>query len=184
MPTAASAEDRTPPARQSRMGTWGGFFIITIATAVIGLLEVLARDSVGVFTGVAFIAASAIVAATIRPADLWTAVISPPLAYLVALIIASQPEAIGKSGNLWLHEATAVLTGLAFNAPWVFVGTGIALIIVLVRRSHLRRAEQSLAVEYHDDADGAPAQFNESSRLGPSGEPNDHHDGPAPHDWR
>lgn len=181
MPAAASKDDRPAPARRSRMGTWGGFFIIAIATAVIGLLEVLARDAVGLFTGIAFVAASAIVAATIRPADLWTAVISPPLAYLVALTIASQPEVIGKSGNLWLHEATAVLTGLAFNAPWVFAGTGIALIIVLIRRSHLKRAEQSLAVEYHEGSDddyGQPGGYDAADTGY-----DDHREGPAAGTW-
>lgn len=124
---------------ESRVGTWAGFAIIVVLTTVAALVEMTAAGQLGWLTGVVFCLASAFVALTIRRSDLSTAIISPPLAFLAAVIISAQPAVVGSSGNFWLLEATTVLTGLAFNAQWVFLGTGIALVIALARRHRARR---------------------------------------------
>ncbi|MDQ1250615.1 MAG: hypothetical protein QG597_4994 [Actinomycetota bacterium] len=139
---SSTAQLRPPgPAarRESKLGSWVGFIILSSLTTVAALIEMSMAGAMSWFTGVVFTLTSAFVAFTIRPRDLATAVISPPLAFLVAVIISAQPAVIGASGNLMLLEATTMLTSLAFNAQWVFVGTGVALVIVLVRRSSLRR---------------------------------------------
>ena len=121
------------------MTAWIGFGIIAVLTTIVAVIESSVGGAPSWVTGVVFTIASGFVAATIRRQDLSTAVISPPLAFLTAIIIATQTSVIGASGNLWLLEATTILTGLAFNAQWVFLGTGVALVIVLVRRSRDRR---------------------------------------------
>jgi len=120
--------------------TWTGFVILAVVTTLVASIEMITTGSLGWFTGVAFVVACIVVALFIRASDLSTAVISPPLAFLLAIIISTQFAAVGASGNLWLHEATTMITSLAFNAPWVFAGTGAALIIVLMRASASRRA--------------------------------------------
>lgn len=127
------------PRPESKLGSWVGFIILASLTTVAALIEMSFAGAVSWLTGVVFTLTSAFVALTIRPRDLATAVISPPLAFLVAVIVSAQPAVIGASGNLMLLEATTMLTSLAFNAQWVFIGTGVALAIVIFRRSQLRR---------------------------------------------
>lgn len=127
------------PRRLPELNSWGGFAVTTAVTAVIGLIEYAIVGSIGWLTGIFFVGASAFVALAIKPADLATAVISPPIAYFVAAIISAQPSIIGSTGNFWVLQATSLVTALAFNAPWVFAGTLVALGIVLFRRYAMGR---------------------------------------------
>ena len=121
------------------LNSWGGFAVITAVTTAIGLLEYAIVGSIGWLTGIFFVAASAFVALAIKPQDMPTAVISPPIAYFVAAILAAQPSIIGSTGNFWVLQATSLVTALAFNAPWVFGGTLVALGIVVFRRYAMGR---------------------------------------------
>jgi prepilin signal peptidase PulO-like enzyme (type II secretory pathway) len=95
--------------------------------------------TLGWLTGAVFTVLSALVALTLRRQDLTTAVISPPLGYLFAVIFSAQLAVVGSSGNFWLLQATTILSGLAFNAQWVFLGTAAGLIIMVVRRVSYRK---------------------------------------------
>ena len=83
---------------------------------------------------------SVIAAAVVGYRDLSTAIITPPLAYFTAIVVAGQPSLLaGNTSNLLLRELLMVAAGLASNAPWIFAGTGAAALIVIVRRWMLRR---------------------------------------------
>lgn len=112
----------------------GGFGVIAVGTTLAGFLEMTLAGALGWLTGAVFTVLCVLVALTLRRQDLTTAIISPPLAYLFAVIVSAQVAVIGSSGNFWLLEATTILSGLAFNAQWVFLGTGLALAIMAARR--------------------------------------------------
>lgn len=111
------------------------FLIIAGITTLVGFVDMTMNRQFTWITGVAFICASIFAAIKVRRRDLWTAVITPPLAYLTALLIAGQPSTLSSAGSLMVREASLVGTGLAFNAPFIFGGTGAALVIVLIRRA-------------------------------------------------
>ncbi|MFA7267590.1 MAG: DUF6542 domain-containing protein [Candidatus Nanopelagicales bacterium] len=135
-PTAANPSQVTAPTQAERgLGTWGVFLLVTGITTVVGLFDMTMNREFTWFTGAAFVVASILGALMVRPRDLWTAVITPPIAFLVALVIAGQPTTITGSGSLLIREASLIGTGLAFNAPFIFGGTVAALIIVLIRRA-------------------------------------------------
>lgn len=129
------------PSTGSRLTSWGGFVLIAVVTTLAALLEVSLTGEVSWLSGGALTVISAFVAFAIRRQDLSTAIISPPLAYLLAVIISAQVAVVGASGSFWLLEATTILSGLAFNAQWVFLATGVAAGIVLLRRLALRRGD-------------------------------------------
>lgn len=120
---------------ESGLGTWGVFFLVTGITTVVGLVDMTMNREFTWFTGAAFVIASILGALMVRPRDLWTAVITPPIAFLVALLIAGQPTTITGTGSLLIREASLLGTGLAFNAPFIFGGTAAALLILLIRRA-------------------------------------------------
>lgn len=122
------------------VSTLGVIGIIGGITTAVGFFDMLLNHQFTLITGVAFILACAIAALVVRPSDLWTAVITAPIAYLGALILAGQPSTLGGAGDLVLREASLIFTGLAFNAPYIFGGTAVALVIVLIRRAKLRTA--------------------------------------------
>jgi len=139
-PAAVTGEPRSPSIPEKGLSTLPVFLIIFAITTVVGLADMYLNRQFTYLTGGAFIIASAIGAILVRPRDLWTAVISPPIAFLLALIVAGQPTTITGTGQLLLREASLIGTGLAFNAPYVFGGTLLALIIVLIRRVNLRHS--------------------------------------------
>lgn len=117
------------------LNTLGGFLLILVPTAIAGFIDFMSRGVLGVIAGITFVVCCLLTAILIRQRDLWTAVISPPLAFLLALIIAGQKDTLDGTGQLIVREASLILTGLALGAPWLFGGTLIALAVVLVRRS-------------------------------------------------
>lgn len=144
MPTPAQGPDqvrpanepaRAPSAKERGINSVGVFLIITVVTAGVGLVDMSMNRRLTWITGAAFVVASIITALAVRRRDLWTAVIWPPLAFLVALLIAGQPSTLSSSGSLVFREASLIATGLAFNAPFIFGGTAAALVIVLIRRA-------------------------------------------------
>lgn len=146
---AGLTTDPPPVSRQAPAGddtpwnTWWSFGTTTVVTAVTAFGEITLMGAIGWLTGLVFVIASLGSALAIRRRDLATAVIAPPLAFLLAISLAVQPSTLGATGNLVLQEASAIFTALAFNAPWVFAGTIGALAIVLIRTAILRRRDRA-----------------------------------------
>ncbi len=131
------------PHAQGRFGTWSVFFLILAATTLAGFADEFLFGASTWLTGAVFVGASILAALLVRRRDMVTAVISPPLAFVVALLITAQADALRGGGNLFVKEASALVTGLAFNAPWVFGGTLAALVIIAARRIRLRSRDRA-----------------------------------------
>lgn len=113
--------------------TWIGFSLVTVVTVVFGVAEIHYTGAIGWITGVAFTLASFVSALAVRRRDLITAVITPPIAFLIGVALAIQPTTLQTQGNLKLQEVSAMFTAVALNAGWAFAATGLALTTVLVR---------------------------------------------------
>lgn len=112
-------------------------FVVTILAAV---GDTAINGNTTYVTGVVFVVISVVCAALVGYQDLSTAIITPPLAYFTAILVAGQIGILkGVQDNLALREVAMLLGGLAFNAPWIFAGTASAALIVVVRRFILHR---------------------------------------------
>lgn len=145
MSTAVSPDVAAPVSPTPASGTSGWrtsivFLVIFIPTVAVGFVDMYFHRSFTYWTGAVFILACFVAALRVRPLDLWTAVIIPPMAYLLALICAGQPSTFPGGGNLMIREVSLIATGLAFNAPYIYGGTLVALIVVLIRRRSIRKA--------------------------------------------
>lgn len=144
-PTAAPGTTVSPVSdtEEPRVGGLGVglmvliMFTITILTA---LADTAFNGSITYITGVVFVVLAVICAALIRYDALSTTIITPPLAFFTAILIAGQPDLLdGVTDNLLIREVAMLVAGLAFNAPWIFAGTGSAMLIVIMRRWIIRR---------------------------------------------
>ena len=128
---------------EQRSGGLGvGLMILLVFTVTIlsALVDTAFNGSITYITGAVFVVISVFAAAPIGYRDLSTTVITPPLAYFSAILIAGQPTLLdGATDNLLIREGAMLIAGLAFNAPWIFAGTGAALLIVTIRRWILHR---------------------------------------------
>jgi len=129
-PAAAAA-----PAKGGSVGlTYSGVMVVVIAaTVLVAFLEAVVRKEIGWLTGVALLVSTVYAAVFVRRADIWAAVVAPPLAFLVATLTAGQLT-LGATGSLLEREGFMVFKSLAVNAPWILASTVVALVIVLVRR--------------------------------------------------
>ena len=127
---------------EGRFGTVLAFLLIAGLTAIAGWFDMMTNAQFTWITGVVFVASCLMASLAIRRRDLWMAVIAAPLAFFVALLIAGQPSTLTGAGSLILREISLVATGLAFNAPYIFGGTAVALIVVLIRRAGFRRRDR------------------------------------------
>ncbi len=128
---------------ESQVGGLGvGLMVLILFTITIlaALGDTAFNGSITYITGVVFVVISVVCAALIRYDALSTVIITPPLAYFTAILIAGQPDLLeGVTDNLLIREVAMLVAGLAFNAPWIFAGTGAATLIVIVRRWILHR---------------------------------------------
>lgn len=140
IPSTPLAEASSSTAANRGLSTLFVALIITGVTTAAAVIDMMVNRRLTIITGIAFVLVCLFAAIKVRPSDLWTAVITPPLAFLAALIISGQITALSGTGDLLLREASVVATGLAFNAPFVFGGTIAALIVVLIRRPKAKAA--------------------------------------------
>ncbi len=141
---ATTVADVTPveDSSEGRSGLGVGLMVLLVFTVTIltALGDTAVNGSITFITGVVFVVISVVAAATIGYRDMSTTIITPPLAYFTAILIAGQPDLLdGATDNLIIREGAMVIAGLAFNAPWIFAGTGAAALIVIVRRWILHR---------------------------------------------
>ncbi len=135
-------DEKPAPVRSGQPGlTYSGVVVIVVGvTVLVAIAEALLRNEIGVLTGVALLASSVYCALVVRRADIWAAVVIPPLAFLIALLTAGQLTIRGKTGGLLVREGALLFVSLATNAPWILGTTLVCLVIVLVRR---RRAQSA-----------------------------------------
>jgi len=140
---ATTVQDVTSSAPDSPQGGLRVGLMVLIAMAVTVLTalgDTAINGSLTFITGAVFVVISVVCAATVKYRDLSTAIITPPLVYFTAILVAGQPSLLsGTRDNLLIREGGMVVAGLAFNAPWIFAGTIAAALIVVVRRFILHR---------------------------------------------
>ncbi|MCU0265314.1 MAG: hypothetical protein MUC45_04235 [Actinomycetia bacterium] len=113
-----------------------GVVVVGLAISLVGLLlDLFTGGGLGWLFGGFFVLGSAYTALQVRQRDLLAAVIVPPLVFAVLLLVAS---ALTGSGGLTtrLADVAVDLVGLG---PFLWAGTGLAAVIVLVRHRRARR---------------------------------------------
>ncbi|MFI5802472.1 DUF6542 domain-containing protein [Streptomyces sp. NPDC051561] len=137
---------RLPNPRLTGLG--GGLFA-SLSMVVLALLDRLLFDGSPVVYGVLFLPVSVLTALWVRPADLVTAPVSLPIAFVCGLVpIAGGSDGVGS-------RFMAVVTALAVHAGWLYGGTLGAGLIVGVRK--IRLVGQRRRARAHAPAAVAPA---------------------------
>ena len=114
--------------------TYSGVVVVVVGvTVLVGFAEALIRHEIGWLTGLALLVSSVYAAVVVRRADIWAAVVVPPLAFLAAALTAGQLT-LDTSGSLLIREGFTLFRTLATDAPWILGSTAVCLVIVLVRR--------------------------------------------------
>jgi hypothetical protein len=142
----APATRMTPPA--TRMTARGAvvamFLLFLVGTLAAGWLHL------EVLAGLSFVAGCAMAAYYSRRDALLTAVVTPPLVFMAALVIA---ELLTSHEDTVRHSLTAAAEGiiltLAAVAPWLFSGVVIGLVIALMRG--LPQCVRDLSAELRGD---------------------------------
>jgi hypothetical protein len=82
--------------------------------------------------GAGFVLACGLAVLTVRPQDLLTLSVSPPLAYFCGVLLAECVLSVGADSVL---RSVAIGVGLRLTdaAPWLFGGTALLLVIALLR---------------------------------------------------
>ena len=120
------------------------FSLFFLGTLVAGWLHL------GVLTGLSFVAGCALAARYTRREGLLAVVVTPPLIFLVALVVT---EVLTSHADTTKHALTSAAEGtiltLAAVAPWLFSGLIVGLVIALFRG--LPRCVGDLRTELHGD---------------------------------
>jgi hypothetical protein len=116
-----------------------GLSLVLVGACLIGAaLDLLLVGTAAWAMTALFLAASAYAAAKVRRCDWYSAVVGPPLAFACGLMLvaAFSPHDMGSG---LLGTGATMLELLALKARAVFLGTGIALTITLVRKLPFNR---------------------------------------------
>jgi hypothetical protein len=138
-----------PQTRLTGRGAAVAMFWLFLLGALVG-----AWAHLGVLTGLSFVAGCALAAWYTKRDGLLAVVTSPPLIFMIALVIteALTTHAAGARRTIESAAEGTVLT-LAGVAPWLFAGVVIGLIIAITRG--LPQAVRDLAAELRGDPPNA-----------------------------
>ncbi len=129
-PAAAPAPRQLPSPRLTGLGA--GLFC-GAAMLLLGFADLLLFDGSQVAYSVLFVPVCALTAVWVRQGDLLTAPVAVPIGFAVGLL----PVVDGDGG--FLGRLLGLVTALATQALWLYAGTLIAGVTVLVRRVALVR---------------------------------------------
>ncbi len=118
------ADGRRPPG--ARLTGRGGV-VVVFGTCFLGLL-MADWAHWGGLAGAVFFMASSLTAYYVRPGGLLPVVVSPPLLFFTACVLA---KAVTSAGLFPAFEAALVT--LADSAGWLFAGTGLTIVIAVLR---------------------------------------------------
>ncbi|MCJ1677908.1 hypothetical protein MTF65_11250 [Streptomyces sp. APSN-46.1] len=116
--------------RPKLTGLGGGLFACVAMLLVAGIAWLIFGSSLFVY-GLLFLPVAAATALWVRPADLITAPISVPIAFAAGVWPIS-----GGSGGFG-SQVMGVVSALSLHAGWLYAGTLVAALIVLVRKAVL-----------------------------------------------
>ncbi|WP_431042442.1 DUF6542 domain-containing protein [Streptomyces sp. P1-3] len=120
-----------------RLTGFGTGLLAVVAMLAVGCLDALFSGSAGLY-GVLYLLTCVACGVWVRPADLLTAPVGTPIAFLLGLFPAND------SGDGLGGQAMGVFTSLSLNAGWLYAGTLLTAVIVLVRRVALVNRRQQL----------------------------------------
>ena len=135
-----------------------------LALLVLSFLGLIVSDGLGwgVFADGMFVVACIVIACYTKPGDLLAVTVCPPLAFFVACV---GEKLITSAGGTSAAEGTLVT--LATSAPWLFLGTGVTILIGLRRGllDNIRELRRGL----RGDPDGPWPARGRTARSGPGG---------------
>jgi hypothetical protein len=108
----------------------GGVLLGSLIVGLGAIVDLAVGGSLGLGFTVTFVLACAVVAMAMRIRALATAVVLPPLLFAGAALMETKQSGV-TSGNR--QAALDVATSLALSAPALFLGTALALAVVLAR---------------------------------------------------
>jgi len=166
---AESLVRHTPPGSTTRLTPRGAvvamFWLFFLGTLAAGWLHL------GVLTGLSFVAGCGLAARYTRRDGLLAVVASPPLIFIIALVIT---EALTTHATGMRRSVESVAEGtfltLAGVAPWLFAGVILSLVIAMTRG--LPQCVRNLAADLRSDPPG-------SARTAPATRPGDGHFRPS-----
>jgi hypothetical protein len=140
--------------------TGRGGIVVILGAGLLGVMLGSLLD-MGVVPGFCFVAGCVLAAVTTRRGDLLTLVVSPPLIFLAVSLISEFVGAVGEQSMLQ-SMFVGVVTTFASNAPWLFLGTALAVAIAL-RRDLLTtfRAERAARPQPSQGEDDDPVRWDE-----------------------
>ena len=105
----------------------------TLTVIAVAALEAMLRERIGPWTGVTLVAVATVAALVTRAGDRSLPAMMPPLAFLVAVLIAGQLLVPETGGSLRTREALTIVQSLGANAIWVVVATILSTSIAAIR---------------------------------------------------
>ncbi|WP_159941820.1 MULTISPECIES: DUF6542 domain-containing protein [unclassified Nocardiopsis] len=118
------------PRRPPRLTGRGGVLAITLFSFAGTMIAHWAGTPAA--PGIAFTLACLVSVCMVRPSDLLSLSVSPPIAFFAAVVAAESALALGSDGF-----ARVMILGLASRlaevAPWLFLGTALVLVIGVFR---------------------------------------------------
>jgi hypothetical protein len=115
--------------------TAAGAVAIALVLGVVGAaIDVKTGHGLRTVFAVCFVGGSAVAAVLVHREDLRAAVVIPPFTYCALAVIGGFLGSTKVAGSFVTKEGVALLDALILRAPVLFVATGAALAIALVRK--------------------------------------------------
>jgi hypothetical protein len=119
----------------SRRGLSGA--AVVVLALVVGLAgvvyDLLTRPGLGLVFAVCFVTGCVLAALLARRGSLGVVAVMPPLVYVVLALVAGLTTSTSGAGSFVVRQGLTLFTTLVLQAPALLLGTGLAVVIALLR---------------------------------------------------
>ncbi len=132
---SAAASHRHVPAVADRRGlTALGAVSIALVLGLAGAtFDVMTGSGLRLVFAVCFVVGCVLAALLVHQEDLKTAVLMPPLVYVVLAFVGGALDPVGSGGSFLTQQALEMANALVLGAPVLLTATGLALAVAVVR---------------------------------------------------
>jgi hypothetical protein len=117
----------------SGLTAFGAVVLVLLLGCVAGAIDLVTGQGLGLVFGIGFVLGCTLAALAVHSEDLRAMAVMPPLLYVALTLLGGVVEPRSETSGFLERQAVELASALVFNAPVLFVGTGLAVVVVGAR---------------------------------------------------
>lgn len=117
----------------SGLTAFGAAVLVTLLGGLAGAVDLVTGQGLGLIFAIGFVLGCTLAALAVHSEDLRAMAVMPPLLYVALTLVGGAIEPRSATAGFLERQAVELASALVFNAPVLFVATGLVGVVVVAR---------------------------------------------------